>query len=65
MRRYADGLPVPKGSTDTSGLQYLRARYDDPAVGRVISRDPYVNGSAGRPLFRDAGLIGSALNHSP
>ena len=26
--------------TDPSGLQYLRARYYDPATGTFISRDP-------------------------
>jgi len=25
---------------DSSGLQYLRARYYDPAIGRFVGRDP-------------------------
>jgi RHS repeat-associated protein len=32
----------------STGLEYLRARYYDPAVGRFISRDSY-GGSAGQP----------------
>lgn len=34
---------------DTSGLQYLRARFYDPASGRFMSRDPLA-GSADAPL---------------
>jgi RHS repeat-associated protein len=26
--------------TDPTGLQYLRARYDEPGTGRFLSRDP-------------------------
>ena len=38
--------------TDATGLQYLRARYYDPRIGRFTTLDPfagYVQGS--RPLF--------------
>jgi RHS repeat-associated protein len=30
--------------TDPNGLEYLRARYYDPAVGRFLSRDPLGGG---------------------
>jgi len=36
---------------DTTALQYLRARYYDPAVGRFISRDPFPAQAADTQTF--------------
>lgn len=54
-RRDADASPTAFTFTgermDATGLQYLRARYYDPAVGRFISRDPFPAQAADTQTF--------------
>jgi RHS repeat-associated protein len=53
--------------TDESGLQYLRARYYDPATQQFISRDP-AEGSTGQPYAYAGGNpvnLGDPSGHCP
>ena len=49
---YSDLFLYNGEATDiTTGLQYLRARYYDPEMGRFVQEDSYL-GKTSRPLWR-------------